>query len=270
MKIAYMSDLHLEFRCHQTIYRGVDYEWDGYTYLPYGPKLRHLKNEGIDVFVLAGDIGTYAQHFAYAEELSRYLDCEVVSVIGNHEWYGETYCYLLIPSDFSRGERHHMLHRSGVIIDGVRFLGCTLWTDFNATHNQRFVMDHVADITLADFHQIRGMTPDRMLTEHSEDYQFLMTTLDDPFEGKTVVVTHNSPISGVRNPNYPMDDRSACFVSDCDELVESAADNGVHAWFYGHDHWSQSANVYGVDICSAQVGYPGENSNWRGVQIYEL
>jgi hypothetical protein len=268
MKIAYMSDLHIEFLFNQTRVR--DYEWDGYTYLPCGPKLEPFKNLGIDVFVLAGDIGDYRQHYGYAEELSRYLNCDVVSVLGNHEWYGETFYQPRLPNGFSIGERHHLLNRDGVIINGVRFLGCTLWTDFNATWRQGFVMQHVARFALSDFTYIKGMSPELMLGEHQKDCEFLLTTLNGGFDGETVVVTHNSPLTAMRNPNFPMDDHSACFVTDRIELLEAAGANSAYTWVYGHDHWSREpSNYYGVDIMSAQRGYAGENSNWKGPQVYE-
>jgi len=241
--------------------------------LPYGPDVKDLKNTGIDVCVLAGDVGTFKQHMDYADEIVRYLDCDVVSVLGNHEWYGKKFEQKTIDTRPPKNPRHHLLNRSEVELYRVRFLGATLWTDFACTGNQDYVMRVVAPQTLADFRFIEGMTPEVMLAEHWKDRDWLFDNLNENYQfyAKTVVVTHNSPHSYMRNPNYPVDARSACFVSDCTDLLDAAA-NGAENWIYGHDHWSQDnlALEYATNIRSAQYGYPGENTNWQGVQVFEV
>jgi hypothetical protein len=55
----------------------------------------------------------------------------VVYVTGNHEFYN-----LEMLSSLTDGERIaeeagiHLLHRRAIVINEVRFVGCTLWTDY--------------------------------------------------------------------------------------------------------------------------------------------
>jgi DNA repair exonuclease SbcCD nuclease subunit len=269
MKIAYMSDIHLEFQVRENFAHLRDPCYHDYLILPYGPCVKELKKQGVDVVVLAGDIGTFKQHMDYASELIDYMDCEVVSILGNHEWYGKKFEQATIDKRRPTNPRHHFLNREERVIGGVRFLGCTLWTDFAATGDPEYVKAMVAPQILADFRLIEGMTPQIMEVEHRKDRQWLADRLAEPFAGETLIVTHNSPHSSLRNVNYPMDDRGACFVSDCNDLIEST-EYGAFNWVYGHDHWSQRKSIGTLAIMSAQYGYPNENSNWSGIGLIEL
>ena len=87
-----------------------------------------------DVLVLAGDILSPGHRaVAWAARPSVNRGRPVLLVAGNHEFYGQTL----------QGERRrmreaaarsgiHLLDRSAVVLGGVRFLGCILWTDYEA------------------------------------------------------------------------------------------------------------------------------------------
>ncbi|GAU86719.1 Ser/Thr protein phosphatase family protein [Bosea sp. BIWAKO-01] len=55
----------------------------------------------------------------------------VVYVAGNHEFYrSEMKSNLAEAARVADNAGIHFLHRRAVIINGVRFIGCTLWTDY--------------------------------------------------------------------------------------------------------------------------------------------
>jgi len=105
MKIRVLSDLHLEFE-----------DWSP-------PAVE------ADVVVLAGDIhsGTFGLRWAREE----FPDTPIIYVPGNHEYYGRQ---LLDLSDALRDTAKSLeialLDGDEIVIDGVRLLGATLWTDF--------------------------------------------------------------------------------------------------------------------------------------------
>src|SRR5437899_1512335 len=109
MRILVLSDLHLELASLE-VPRGIDY----------------------DVAVLAGDIhspGTRAVRWAQRE--STFGGKPVVLVPGNHEYYNRCLDRELVEMRVAaQGSNVHLLDRDTVIIDDVRFIGCTLWTDF--------------------------------------------------------------------------------------------------------------------------------------------
>lgn len=80
-----------------------------------------------DIVVLAGDIARPKEAIAWASAVAKPL----LYVPGNHEYYGgsiastvEEMRQLCCRSDI------YVLDNDAVVIDGVRFLGTTLWTDF--------------------------------------------------------------------------------------------------------------------------------------------
>ncbi len=91
-----------------------------------------------------------------------------------------------------------MLNNRAVEINGVRFLGCTLWTDFllSGLADQYFAMQHARQ-GMADFHIIQSegkpFTPEDAIALHTESRNWLQVMLEQPFSGKTVVITHHAP-----------------------------------------------------------------------------
>src|SRR5688500_2855524 len=87
MRILYYSDIHIEIRENET-----RVPWCTRYPLDLGPNLSPFL--GItDLVVLAGDIGPIRPRrevsaHLYAMQASEYLDCPVVLIPGNHEYYG--------------------------------------------------------------------------------------------------------------------------------------------------------------------------------------
>src|SRR5687767_6390016 len=103
MKLNVLSDLHLS--------RGA---------------LRIPANDA-DVVVLAGDIARPREAIAWASGFA----IPVLYVPGNHEFYGGSITGTVAElKRLSAGTRIRVLDNDEALIDGVRFLGTTLWTDF--------------------------------------------------------------------------------------------------------------------------------------------
>ncbi|HEX7026258.1 MAG TPA: metallophosphoesterase, partial [Gammaproteobacteria bacterium] len=137
MKIHILSDLHIEFH-------------------PF-----ELPPTDADVVVLAGDINVGAAGVEWAIENIR--NKQVVYVLGNHEYYRYAFPDLCkLAKERARGTHVHVLENDSVIIHGVRFLGCTLWTDFKLNGNP-VIARFDAERTLADYHAIRITAPHRKL-----------------------------------------------------------------------------------------------------------
>lgn len=108
-----LSDLHLEFSNHDP------------------PE----DLTGVDIVVAAGDIspGVSGLHWLL-DNFPRYLP--VVYVPGNHEYYKHNYPALLAKlKDQARGTNVRVLNNDLVRINGITFLGTTLWTDFRLKGN---------------------------------------------------------------------------------------------------------------------------------------
>ncbi|MGH8800330.1 MAG: metallophosphoesterase family protein, partial [Casimicrobiaceae bacterium] len=80
-----------------------------------------------DLVILAGDIARPREAVAWAST----LDKPVLYVAGNHEFYGGSIEGTMAElKALCAGTAIRVLDDDEVIIDGVRFLGTTLWTDF--------------------------------------------------------------------------------------------------------------------------------------------
>jgi hypothetical protein len=146
-----------------------------------------------------------------------------------------------------------------MVIDGVRFLGCTLWTDFMAFGAERsFEAETLASLQITDFHRIRRspkfsrLTPRDTVQFHRRARAWLRARLDTVFPGPTVVVTHHSPTLLSNAAAYRADLLSAAFVSDLDSLMSG---DKVELWIHGHTHHCADLLINGTRVLSNQRGY---------------
>jgi len=108
VRLLVLSDLHLEF---------------GALKLP-SPQI-------YDIALLAGDIWNGTKAVRWASDASTFAGKPVVLVPGNHEFYGgERQDTLERMRKYAAGSNVHLLDRNEVVLNGVRILGATLWTDF--------------------------------------------------------------------------------------------------------------------------------------------
>lgn len=255
MKLLVVSDLHLEHGMSYTVPQDVDF----------------------DVAVLAGDVhspGNRAVHWAQRE--STFGGKPVVLVAGNHEFYGcEMATELREMKKAAEGSNVHVMDRDAVTIGGVRFLGCTLWTDFQLPrHNGQGELDAdiagalaSANLQLNDFQLIQVEAPaSRMnrprqfrrllqaedtMAQHWVDRDWLRKRLAEPHDGTTVVVTHHAPSVGSVAARYHGDPLAPAFVSDLpDALFEAPS-----IWIHGHTHTSADYEREGCRVVSNPRGY---------------
>lgn len=230
-KLHILSDLHLEFANFET----------PHTYA--------------DVIVLAGDIGKGNKGVYWARET--WPSKPIVYVPGNHEFYGtrrqETLSLIHIAGQQSRV---HILDDAEVIIDGVRFLGSMLWTDFCLFGEAQKPFAMLAGQQgLNDFRLIeegnRGhFTPAHSIELHEKSLAWLKSKLDEPFDGKTVVVTHHLPSMQSVVARFKDSPLSACFASELGYLFGK-----MDLWIHGHTHDNLDYEVNGTRVICNPRGY---------------
>lgn len=208
-----------------------------------------------DVAVVAGDVCDDR----WIEETSRHLP--VIFVCGNHELYGHAFPERMVALRELCGTT--LLDNSEITIDGVRFVGCTLWTDY-ARWNVAAM--EVAERGMADHRYIRwaGMErfhPKHALQLHRESEIYLRGALADncPPGVKTVVVTHHAPSMQSVHPRfYPAGPLNYAFASDLDYLVEGS---WAELWVHGHVHDPFSYTIGKTRVICNPIGYPHEAGN---------
>jgi predicted phosphodiesterase len=221
-----------------------------------------------DVVVLAGDIARPREAVAWALEFAQ----PVVYVPGNHEFYGSS--IEAARAELRRlcaGTHVHLLDDDEVVLEGVRFLGTTLWTDFGlfgAGAPKAAAMAEAARL-LRDFSRIAideaggaRFTPEHAEALFERHAGWLQAKLAEPHDGATVVITHHSPSRQSIHPRFAGSLLNACFVSDLERLVGSG---GARLWIHGHTHDSFDYALNGTRVVCNPRGYAkgGVNENAR-------
>ena len=214
-----------------------------------------------DVVVLAGDIapGTAGIDWAAAH----FGDTPVVYIAGNHEYYGQALPDLNDELEAAAiAVDVHPLEDGELILGGVRFLGCTLWSDFElAGAAEREQSMELCERLVNDYSQIRFGSGERRLRAadtravHLTSRDWLAQRLAEPHDGPTVVVTHHAPLVRARPDNPIMRAIAGAFASDLSDLI---AGDGPDLWIFGHTHRAADLELGGTRILSNQRGYPHE------------
>jgi len=251
MRVALISDIHNEF-IHQ-----------GNGDLSEVPDL-HLANQKVDVIVLAGDIDIKTYGVDWAIRQSEIFNLPVIYVAGNHEFYKGRF---VENNDemkaLASGTDVHILDNESIIIDGVRFIGGTLWTDYALFGQDRAeeLMTY-AEYRMNDYQAIklslsgygnRKVRPQDLKRWHDYTVNFIENKLAEKYEGKTVVVTHHAPLMQSVAETEREDLLSANYASDLSELIEQ---HQPDYWLHGHIHHKNVYRHGETVVISHPRGYP--------------
>jgi Icc-related predicted phosphoesterase len=252
MKIWLLSDLHLEFA-----------------------DLRQpLVIPDADVCVVAGDLcravanGVHwlGKHIAYA------MPC--IYVAGNHEFYRGS-----IKEGLEDGRAAaeqfssvNFLENDAVVLDGVRFLGATLWTDYRIEGHPELAMLYARE-RMNDYRQIakqrnpwQRFVPATAYRMHQESRLFLDSVLKAD-RSKTVVVTHHLPHARSIPSRFKGDWLNAAYASDLSKVIE---DGRPALWVHGHTHDSCDYQVGSTRVVCNPHGYDGENGGFDPALVVQI
>jgi predicted phosphodiesterase len=235
MRLHVLADLHLEFA------------------------LARIPATDADVVVLAGDIHIGREGRRWVR--TQFKGKPVVYVLGNHEFYRHSLPELTETlKRETDGSNIHVLENSAVEIDGIKFLGCTLWTDF------RLIADadgsiRAAEQVMSDYSIITSSIENRVLHPrdtikiHAESVAWLKYELARCDPKRTVVVTHHAPSNCSQAPYHNNSSLAPAFASNLDSLVEQSR---VALWIHGHTHYNVDYTMGATRVLSNQRGYPDE------------
>lgn len=228
MNIQIVSDVHLEFGSFD------------------------LPDEKCDVLIAAGDIGVGLEGLEWLQT----LDIPVIYVAGNHEYWGYEINELqdeLIG--MSKDSNVRYLEKKSVVIDGVRFLGCTMWTDFNECDDEE-MMDDLQNI-MNDFRYISldksTITPEQLIKINHDCKKWLDRELAKKHDGPTIVVTHHAPTK----KSWAGDPDDYLKFAYCNQLESMLKENQIDLWAHGHIHHASDYTKHGVRVVCNPRGYKG-------------
>jgi Icc-related predicted phosphoesterase len=242
MKLLILSDLHLE--------HGSRWAIPG-QFPPY------------DVAIFAGDIAGSPREAVHILAATPVLAGRpLIYVPGNHEFYGdEIETRLAVGRAVAADMNIGLLDRSSAVVDGVRFIGATLWTDYGLFGEElrddcmaaaaRWLSDHRLIKRRGDNGSVL-FKPSDALARHRDDLEFIASELAAPFAGKTVVVTHHGPHPLSVVAQFKNDMLTPAFVSDLTATIECGK---PELWVHGHTHASFDYRVADTRIVCNPKGY---------------
>jgi predicted phosphodiesterase len=219
-----------------------------------------------DVVVIAGDI---CQGIRNGVRWITHQGLNVKPVIyvpGNHEYYGFDFDKERAAGRVAAAAvpNVHLLDRDALIIDGIVFLGATLWTDY-----QLFGASTVdaamqgAEQTMNDHRLIRRQgrkwRASDAISEHDLSRAWLEQRLAVHGDA-CVVVTHTAPTLKSIAARYQPDLLTAAFASNLDRLADGAA-----LWVHGHTHAGCEYKQGGCRVINNPRGYTalGEDAGFN-------
>lgn len=261
MRCHYLSDLHLESQD----FRGT---------LPKG-----------DVLIIAGDLcharcldpaRTDKYSVDQRARVMRFIDtarakfAHVVLVSGNHEHYDGVF-------DDTAGLLKRnltgvtVLDNAHVEIDGIRFFGTTLWSNFeerseasmNAVRRRMgeffFVKKRRFD---ADGREsLTKFRPEDALEAFDASWSALKVCVAAANGKPTVVISHHAPSLQGLNPRHSGNGLDGAYASDLDERIAALAH--VPVWVHGHTHIKRTYRIADTVVLANCRGFEGKDATAR-------
>lgn len=273
MKVHILSDLHFENS-------------------PY-PPAEMINQHEADVLILAGDITlpaylceehihseTYARTKKFFDKMCHQYR-KVVYVLGNHEFY---------KSDINDAQNDlqvflnsypnvHILENNPLSVDGITFIGGTLWTNYNKGNPLSM---HASQLHMNDYKVINNrlkqttysyehkkIVPQDLLNRHNYLLSEMQKSLNQT-EGKVVVVTHHAPsylsvankhkVAGLVNDSY---------YSDLSNFI--LKNPKIKLWVHGHMHDSFDYMIGETRVICEPRGYRfAYNSKFNPQLVVEI
>ena len=268
MKVAVVSDLHLEFM-----------------------DINIQNTENADVLILSGDIlvaedlhnhpevhpmdpvnipnlgrrQLSAQRFRDFMKRCSFQFPHVVVIAGNHEFYHGNWKASIqyLRDEYSKFPNVYFLEQELKVIDDVTFIGATLWTDCNK--GDPLTLHALGDM-MNDFRIIRNdelgftkLRPAHTAVRHKQSVGYIKTVLADRKDSKVVVVGHHAPTFNSVHEKYRNDQlMNGGYASDLSEFIMDHPQ--IVLWCHGHMHDPFDYMVGTTRVVCNPRGYAGHDS----------
>lgn len=223
-----------------------------------------------DVMIVAGDVSNGCFDTVRELHALRQPGKNLVFVPGNHDVFGSR---LDVFTPALAGPVYILPAGQSIVIDGVRFVGGTLWTDFaladDVYASESWAARHMPEYENAFNDDGGALWPAHTRLAHAQHRDAIKGVLSKPLAGPTVVVTHHAPSR--KSIRGSVDIPDAAFASDCEYLLRRYR---PELWVHGHVHqkghyWVGDTRV----VCNPQ-GYVttdwDEGTGWQEDFVVEV
>lgn len=238
MKIQIVSDLHQEF---------------GFNEISF---------DEADVVIFAGDTNLGTKGIDWIK--SKIKNKPVIYILGNHEYYKGSYPKTLNKiKDSAKDSNIFVLENESVDIDGVRFHGTTLWTDFSIFGNpvkygmicQQEMNDYKLIRRDPSYSKMRSMDIFKIFQLSK---LWLEESLQNSTASKNIVITHHAPSIKSVPDQYKNDPVTSAYASNLEEFIMTYQ---PLYWIHGHIHTPSNYFIGKTNVICNPHGYIDEKYN---------
>lgn len=233
------SDLHIDF--HRDLGKSL---------------VNNLCNKDIDIIVVAGDISESADiEHGISLLCDKYK--KVIYISGNHDYYRSNFDAVdkhmsKLVSNFSNLT---WLNNDRVTIDGINFIGGTLW--YNDRRNGRQNKHY-----MPDFSCIQNCDPDAF-NKCDETIKYFKNNI----QPGDIVITHHMPSNKCIDIKYINSPINCFFATDVEDII---LNNRPSIWISGHTHCNYDFTIGKTNLICNPFGYPGENSGFKNDLVLSI
>lgn len=262
MEFRLMSDVHNEFSHPVAQYQ-----------------LSYVPGDENRVLIIAGDYTVLSKPDIARGSLIKLSNRfkAILYVPGNHEYYKGRIDPVWADRMFGRLteglDNVHFLRRKSIVIDGIRVVGATLWTNMDKANpivewELKMKMNDFRAITYYDerLQTYSKFRPVQWINEHVSDFSYIKQQVAESQE-PVIVVTHHAPSARSLDPKFA-NDRYGNFGyhSVLDDYI---LDNPkIKYWCHGHIHDPKDYMIGDTNVLCNPYGYPGEDVPFLDRAIY--
>lgn len=233
MRIQVLSDIHAEFHTDE-----------GEQFIT-----EYLRPKGVDVLIIAGDIGS-GKSLIYSLRLvsQKYANASVLYVPGNHDFYNSNFTAVLDKLALLDASINNLfvLNNKVLFIEGIPFVGAPLWFRQHEEYKKYAAM-------LNDFRLI-GDFNKTVFEENKKSLDFLNWHVSKD----AIVITHHVPTPKSTPGRYKGDPVNMFFNCDMEDLI---IERKPKLWIHGHTHDSFNYMLEKTHIVCNPLGYVGHQVN---------
>jgi Icc-related predicted phosphoesterase len=301
MKIQLMSDLHLESH-DDSVFKKNHLESQDDSVSIYEPRI----DKDVDVLILAGDISDCkgARKFILSI-LNKHKNLIIVYVFGNHEYFNSSLEEVRHfwseqikhqengndnkdsndtkdNNDTKNGKDYihnlYILDNGSLILNNIRFIGATLWTDYNQTNKQHHQLNILNNPHLmseremiigddyfknnekiyTDKNQICKVSVKTILHECINSINCIQQALSKKDDFVNIIITHHLPSYKSVSDKYYGSSKNVNYASHLDWLIEKYQ---PYMWCHGHTHDPCDYYIGKTKILCNPKGYFHEQDN---------
>jgi calcineurin-like phosphoesterase family protein len=221
-----------------------------------------------DVCIVPGDLN-YLPWAIESLKSGEFGNGTTIYTPGNHDYYRQESMEGAerLAEENVKNSNVFLANPGEYVFGGVRFLGCTLWTDYmlfgdfmaamgaagNGMRDHRgLIKTHPAGTPTGS---VVDFTPMDALRRHKGELVWLERKLAEQFDGPTICISHHLPSLKSVPERFDEDPLTPAFASSLDWLIEKYQPD---LWIHGHTHDSCDYNIEKTRVLCNPLGYHNE------------